>query len=334
MTEPMRALEEQQGPASRSECLGTLKTAGQSSRPTDSSPGRSGASSCHSNTTGRSPVRRHLSRFVDIPTEPTPTRKSRVVVTLGSATPRHPSAEPQRHRCRLRNQRQGHDGISGHLLNACLGSPFPCRVPDGWEPPFHSVRLEVCLCSTLPIGSCRARDGTISVMVPSLNGLNRVARSSETARARQPCGAAVLGRWATPSADGITACLLMLVLQSNRRFDPYQRLDPDYLHRLLRAQKPSPSAAQSMAAAQDNHPQNGSASGTPASSRTHRARSASDRPTPYRDPARTTPGSATQDTPSAGALDRPRAPDQTALLQFSQHFLVRFESQFLLLQPG
>ena len=33
MTEPMRALDEQQGPASRSECMGKLKTAGQSSRP-------------------------------------------------------------------------------------------------------------------------------------------------------------------------------------------------------------------------------------------------------------------------------------------------------------
>ena len=49
----------------------------------------------------------------------------------------------------------------------------------------------------------------------------------------QPCWA----DGAAPRADGITACLLMLVLQSNpEALNSYQRLDPDYLHRLLRAQ--------------------------------------------------------------------------------------------------
>ena len=118
-------------------------------------------------------------------------------------------------------------------------SPFPCRVPDGWEPPVPFPG---------PAGSLLVFDTPDRVLQSW--GRDDQCDGAELERFEQGCQELLKLReqdshvvqpcWAdgpAPSADGITACLLMLVLQSNpEALISYQQLDPDYLHRLLRAQ--------------------------------------------------------------------------------------------------
>ena len=118
-------------------------------------------------------------------------------------------------------------------------SPFPCTAPDGWEPPVPFPS---------PDGSTLLFDSPDRVLL--VWGRQHQCDGAELERFEQGCRSllelrsegqhTVLPCWLdgeAPAADGVTACLLLLLLQANpRSLSAYLTLDPDYLQRLLQAQ--------------------------------------------------------------------------------------------------
>ena len=96
-------------------------------------------------------------------------------------------------------------------------SPFPCRVPDGWEPavPFPGPAGSLLVFDTPDwVLQSWGRDDQCdgAELERFEQGCQELLKLREQdSHVVQPCWA----DGAAPSADGITACLLMLVLQSN-----------------------------------------------------------------------------------------------------------------------
>ena len=118
-------------------------------------------------------------------------------------------------------------------------SPFPCRVPDSWDPPLPFPG---------PPGTVLLFDSPDRVLMAW--GRQGECDGAELERFEHGCQALLNLRdqgshgvqpcWANgvaPDADGITACLLLPLLQASPDvLSCYLKLDPDYLHRLLQAQ--------------------------------------------------------------------------------------------------
>ena len=118
-------------------------------------------------------------------------------------------------------------------------SPFPCRVPEGWDAPASFPS---------PEGTTLLFDSPDRVLLSW--GRQNQCDGSELERFEQGCrslldlrdrgGHQIRPCWldsAAPSADGISACLLLQVLQAcPDSLKHYFALDPSYLQRLLQAQ--------------------------------------------------------------------------------------------------
>ena len=119
-------------------------------------------------------------------------------------------------------------------------SPFPCRVPSDWDAPVPFPG---------PEGSLLLFDSPDHVLQHW--GRQRACDGAELERFEQGCRTLLQlqhqgqhrlqASWGdtaeAPAADGITACLLLLLLQASpTSLEAYLQLDPSYLQRLLQAQ--------------------------------------------------------------------------------------------------